>query len=60
MKAELTKEEASVAIQFLNRVELKGTESEAHALIKGKLMAIRDGRELPDLPEVPKIGKDAG
>ena len=44
----LTPKEAEIAIQFLNRVDLKGSESEAHAFIKSKLMAIRDGRELPE------------
>ncbi len=46
----LTPKEAEIALAFLNRVDLKGTESEAHAIIKAKLMAIRDGRELPQLP----------
>ena len=44
---QLSSKEAEIAIQFLNRVDLKGSESEAHAFIKSKLMAIRDGRELP-------------
>ncbi len=46
-KATLTPKEAGMAISFLNRVELKGSESEAHAYLKSKLMAIRDERELP-------------
>ncbi len=59
MKAELTPKEAEINLAFLNRVDLKGSESEAHAFLKSKLMAIREGRELPDAPsDVPKLPKD--
>ncbi len=50
MKAELSPDEAKIALMFLNRVDLKGNESEMHAFLKSKLMAIRDKREVPDPP----------
>ena len=43
----LTPNDASMAIQFLNKTPIQGAESEAHAYLKAKLAAIRDGRELP-------------
>ena len=52
---QLSPKEADIALQFLNRVDLKGSESEAHAFIKSKLMAIRDGRETPK--NVSEMGK---
>ena len=42
----LTPKEAGVVIQFLNRVDLKGSESEALAFVKSKLIAIREGPEM--------------
>ncbi len=42
----LTPKEAELAIVFLNRNDLKGTESITHGSLLMKLMAIRDGREL--------------
>ena len=52
MKAELNRKEAEIAIMFLNRVDLKGSEAEPMAFLKSKLTAIRDDRELPDPPGV--------
>ncbi len=46
----LNPQEAGAVIQFLNRVDIKGSEAEAMAILKTKLGAIRDGRELPKPP----------
>ncbi len=50
MKPFVTPAEADIIIKFLNRTDIKGAESDAHAMVKIKLGAIRDGRELPDPP----------
>ncbi len=39
--------EAITLIQFLNRVDLKGSEAETLAYLKSKLNAIREGRPFP-------------
>ena len=54
---QLTPKDAEIILVFLNRVELKGSESEAHAMSKHKLMAIRDGRELPKLSTISDDAK---
>ena len=48
MTAQLTPKEAEIAIEFIKRVDMKGAESIASATVITKLMAIRDGRELPE------------
>ena len=58
MKPQLTPKEAEMAIQFLTSGTVPAARTIAHATILTKLMAIRDGRELPDNVtelEVPPI-----
>lgn len=45
--ATLTPDEAKAAIQFLNRADIKGNESEAHAHVKFKLGLIANGQPMP-------------
>lgn len=59
MKPEVTPTEADIIIKFLNRCDIKGAESDAHAMVKMKLSAIREGRELPDPPSA-KVHELAG
>ena len=53
MSLELTKQEAEIAIQFLNRVDLKGAESEAMAMLRQKLRMILAAEEQPSQPSQP-------
>ena len=45
--ATLSPDEARATIQFLNRADIKGSESEAHAHIKFKLGLIMKGEPMP-------------
>ncbi len=48
----LSPKEAAMLLGFLNRVDLKGAESEAHAYLKAKLALIRDGTPLGSVHEL--------
>lgn len=55
----LTPKEAEIAIVFMNRVELKGSESEAHAMLKMKLGQIRDAKPA-EVVDIDKLNGASG